>query len=188
MTIFFTGDEHYDHFNAIKQNNRPFSTSDEMNHALITNHNEVVSDGDKVFHVGDFTLKRGNGGNSFAKHIISQLNGEHVFVRGSHDYWAKKLNLPYMIEMIHDGQFMVLCHYAGRTWPRSHYNTWNLHGHSHGKLDPIGKQYDVGVDNNNLYPIEFVAVKEIMDNSPDNFNYKPGTQWVETKKQHIHLN
>jgi len=171
--IFYTGDEHYDHFNAIKQNNRPFTTSDEMNHTLITNHNSVITDNDIVYHVGDFTLKRGKGGCSFAAHIIEQLNGEHIFVRGSHDYWAKKLNLPYMIEVMVGDHFVVLCHYAGRTWPRSHYNSWNIHGHSHGGLDPIGKQYDAGVDNNNLFPISDDAVKEIMDMSPNNFNYIP---------------
>jgi calcineurin-like phosphoesterase family protein len=39
-----------------------------------------------------------------------------------------------------------------RVWPRSHHNSWQLYGHSHGKLLPIGKQWDIGVDNNDFYP------------------------------------
>ncbi len=174
---FYTADEHYDHFNSIKQNNRPFETNAEMNRTMIDNHNSVVTDADTTYHVGDFTLKRGNGGLKFANTIIEQLNGVHFFVKGSHEYWAKKLDLPYMIELPLEGRYLVLCHYAGRTWPRSHYNSWNLHGHSHGKLPPIGKQIDVGVDTNNFYPYSDARIKEIMDASPDNFNYIKGTAW-----------
>jgi len=174
---FYTADEHYDHFNAIRQNNRPFETNDEMNHTMITNHNEIVGDDDTTYHVGDLTLKRGNGGAKFAKHIISQLKGQHIFVRGSHEYWAKKLDLPYMIEQPCGDFYIVMCHYACRTWPRSHYNSWNLHGHSHGKLEPIGKQLDVGVDTNDFYPYSFDRVKQIMSKSPNNFNYKEGIAW-----------
>lgn len=175
--IFYTADEHYDHFNSIKQNSRPFHTSDEMNHEMITNHNSIVTDNDTTYHIGDFTLKRGKGGSSFAQHIIDQLNGEHIFIRGSHEYWAKKLNLPYMIEQQLEDCFIVMCHYACRTWPRSHYNSWNLHGHSHGKLTPIGKQMDVGVDTNNFFPYSLDKVKMLLSAAPDNFNYIPGTEW-----------
>jgi calcineurin-like phosphoesterase family protein len=57
-----------------------------------------------------------------------------------------------------------------RTWHRSHYNAWLLYGHSHGRLPPIGKSWDVGVDNNNFTPISFEQVKDIMKARPDNPN------------------
>jgi calcineurin-like phosphoesterase family protein len=57
-----------------------------------------------------------------------------------------------------------------RTWARSHYNSWQLYGHSHGKLEPIGKQWDIGVDNNNYYPVSFDQITEIMKTRPDNPN------------------
>lgn len=175
--IYYTSDEHYDHFNSIKQNNRPFDTTDEMNHTLITNHNNTVTDNDITYHLGDFTLKRGKSGRRFAEDIIRQLNGEHIFIRGSHEYWAKHLDLPYMIEQDLPECFIVMCHYACRTWPRSHYNSWNLYGHSHGKLPPEGKQLDVGVDVWNFEPISLSKIIEIMKTAPDNFNYIPGTEW-----------
>ena len=51
---------------------------------------------------------------------------------------------------------IVVCHYAMRVWPRSHYNSWMLYGHSHGKLAPQRKQWDIGIDNNNFYPISLI--------------------------------
>ena len=43
-------------------------------------------------------------------------------------------------------------------------------GNSHGRLDPIGKSWDIGVDNNNFYPISFDKVSKIMEDRPDNPN------------------
>ena len=39
--IYFTGDEHFGHKNAIKYCNRPFSDVDEMDREIIKRHNEV---------------------------------------------------------------------------------------------------------------------------------------------------
>jgi calcineurin-like phosphoesterase family protein len=69
-----------------------------------------------------------------------------------------------------EGQYVVACHYAMRVWPRSHYNSYLCYGHSHGQLAPQGKQWDVGVDNNDFYPVSFQKLKVIMENQPDNFN------------------
>ena len=69
-----------------------------------------------------------------------------------------------------EGIYIVCDHYAGRVWARSHYNSYQLYGHSHGHLPPEGKQWDVGVDNNNFFPVSFEQIKEIMAKRPDNFN------------------
>jgi hypothetical protein len=37
-------------------------------------------------------------------------------------------------------------------------------------LPPIGKQWDVGVDNNDFYPVSLPQLKEIMKTREDNFN------------------
>jgi calcineurin-like phosphoesterase family protein len=47
-----------------------------------------------------------------------------------------------------------------RTWPASHMGSWQLYGHSHGKLPPIGFQLDVGVDSWEFYPVSWEEVKE----------------------------
>jgi hypothetical protein len=65
---------------------------------------------------------------------------------------------------------ITLCHWCMRVWPKSHYNSWHLYGHSHGKLPSEGKSHDVGVDNNNFYPLSLIEITKIMKYKPDNFN------------------
>ena len=164
---FFTADQHYGHKRIIEPDycDRPFESIEEMDEALIANHNAVVKPGDIVFHVGDFALVP----RARVQGYIDQLNGNHVFIRGSHDRWLQK-SAPYIVELKIEGQQLVLCHYAMRTWRWSHYNSWQLYGHSHGKLEPIGKQWDIGVDNNYFYPVSFDQIVEIMAERPDNPN------------------
>jgi calcineurin-like phosphoesterase family protein len=165
MTYFYTGDEHYGHKKIIVYCNRPFPSVEEMNEVIVDKHNEVVGPNDTVVHAGDFTLAP----NHFAQKFIKRLNGKHIFVRGSHDSWLPK-NHQTRFEM-HIGKVQIVVdHYAGRVWSKSHYNSWQLYGHSHGGLPPIGKQWDVGVDNNDFYPVSFEQLLEIMAKQPDNFN------------------
>ena len=41
--------------------------------------------------------------------------------------------------------------------------TINLHGHSHGRLNPLTRQFDVGVDVRDFQPITLAALMEGMD-------------------------
>jgi calcineurin-like phosphoesterase family protein len=171
---YFTADEHYGHAKIIEYCSRPFANVDEMNDEIIRRHNEVVTKDDTVWHAGDFTLST----LKYAENIIRRLNGQHFFVRGSHDKWLEKiiseeLLNPFreFVELRVDKQtIVVICHYAMRVWPRSHYNSWQVYGHSHGHLPPQGKQWDVGVDNNNFYPVSLDQLTKIMAKQPDNFN------------------
>jgi hypothetical protein len=45
-----------------------------------------------------------------------------------------------------DERRLVLCHYPFRTWNGIGGGAVNIHGHSHGRLTPATRQYDVGVD------------------------------------------
>jgi calcineurin-like phosphoesterase family protein len=72
-----------------------------------------------------------------------------------------------------EGIPITLCHYAMRVWNKSHFNAWQLFGHSHATLSPIGKQYDIGVDNNEFRPISFKQLQLIMAKLPNNINYIP---------------
>lgn len=174
--LFFTSDEHYAHKNIIKYCGRPFKDEIENDETIITRHNERVKVGDTTIHAGDFTLIP-RADVVFRKYV-SRLNGNHIFIRGSHDRW---MNGTYheIWERTINGQVIVVCHYAMLVWPRSHYGSWQLYGHSHGGLShgsPVvmGKQWDVGVDNNNFYPVSFDELVEIMKTRPDNFNLIKG--------------
>ncbi len=80
MTIWFTSDEHYSHLNVIRYCQRPFSSIDEMNETMIRLHNEVVSPGDEVWHLGDFSLR-----DEYVKQYLPRLNGIHHLICGNHD-------------------------------------------------------------------------------------------------------
>ena len=155
--IWFTADEHYGHSNIIKYCNRPFENIQQMDEEIIKRHNEVVKKEDTVIHGGDFTLAN----KEIAGRYIARLNGKHIFIKGSHDKWLN--NAPFIYEKKIDENYIVVCHYAMRTWPRSHYGSWQLYGHSHGQLKPIGLQYDIGVDNNNFYPVSLAQIREIIN-------------------------
>jgi len=159
---FFTADEHYGHEKIIQYCNRPFVDVKAMNATIVANFNFLVGKDDITVHAGDFGFFKGM---SQAEEVIRQLNGNHIFLCGSHDHWLPD-STKFMWRKMIDNQFVVVCHYAMRTWERAHYGAWQLFGHSHGTLLPVGKQWDVGVDNNNFYPVSFDRVEDIMSHIP----------------------
>lgn len=174
---FFVADEHYGHEKILspeycdRRARMAVLNVDEMNEVLIANHNERVTQQDVTVHAGDFCWYK----KLDVHKLVKRLNGTHIFIRGSHDawlpssakyMWRKMIAIPHPM-LADDGlwafrQFIVVCHYAMRRWERSHYGSWQLYGHSHGRLEPIGLQHDVGVDNNNFYPVSLIELVEIM--------------------------
>jgi len=174
--IWFTADFHLSHKNIIKYCNRPFKSVEEMDDSIIINLTESVKSGDILYFLGDLTFKK-----ETAIEFFDILKGIEIhYIIGNHDskeviniarqFCASVTNLTDIY--IHD-QPISLCHYAMRVWNKSHFNAWQLYGHSHGSLGPIGKQCDVGVDTNNYRPISFENLKVIMEKMPNNFNYIP---------------
>lgn len=185
---WFTSDEHYRHKNILKyQPDRPGNTIEEMEETFIQNHNELVSDKDITIHIGDFCWpfcpKKEIVQQAFQ--VIGQLKGKHIFLPGSHDRWLKqelrkdyydsKIQIVEPIwELKYKKRHIVCCHYPMLQWPRSHYGSWHLHGHSHSKLDHrnlINKgllqyinAYDIGVDNNNYRPVSYETLVFIFEN------------------------
>ena len=90
--------------------------------------------------------------------LLDALHGRKHLVTGNNDPvgvralpgWASVS--PYM-ETDVDGIALVLCHYAFRTWRGMSRGALNLHGHSHGRLRPQTRQFDVGVDARDFRPI-----------------------------------
>lgn len=54
--IWFSSDHHFNHKNIIDYCKRPFQSVEEMNIALIENHNKFVNKNDDVYFLGDFVL------------------------------------------------------------------------------------------------------------------------------------
>jgi calcineurin-like phosphoesterase family protein len=172
--IYFTADGHLGHANIIKFCNRPFSSIEEMDECIIDNWNSVVTKNDAVYYLGDFAWVRHE---EYAK----RLNGNKYLIKGNHDYRSNAFytgrcgfrSVTKRSEISIEKNHLILDHYCLRVWNRSHYNSWHLYGHSHGRLLPIGKSYDVGVDNNNFMPVSYDDIKVIMSNSDNNANYIP---------------
>lgn len=141
-----------------------------MNETLIDSHNSLVRCNDVVIHCGDFCWAKNR---TQAAVYYSRLAGNHIFLKGSHDGWLPA-SAKYMWRKVIDGQLVVACHYAMRTWEQAHYGSWQVYGHSHGQLLPIGKQWDVGVDNNHFYPVSFNELRQIMEARPLERLYEHG--------------
>ena len=116
--------------------------------------------------------------------VLKRLNGSINFILGSHDknlseaveafnkehgIASHKIIGP-MATVCVEKVEITLCHYSMRTWPKSHYGTWHLFGHSHGKLEGLGKSFDVGVDAWHFELLSFAEVTRVMALRPDNFN------------------
>lgn len=147
--IWFTADTHFKHQLMLDGErfspHRPWSTPEEMDHAIIAMWNARVKPGDRVYHLGDVCC----GHHSHISDYWDQLNGEKWLIIGNHDEkrlraWFKrgadqsrvthykkvKLQDP-ATNQVHK---VILSHYAMRVWDCSHYGAIHLYGHSHGKL------------------------------------------------------
>lgn len=159
--LFFTSDTHFQHTNIIKYCNRPFSSVEEMNEKLIQYWNETISNDDIVFHLGDFAFC----GPTKAREIKEKLNGKIILIRGNHDYESTlKLfdNVFDQLLLNLNGDLVYLNHYPFGNFPdNTHYQ---MFGHIHStKENPCQylckHQYDVGVDNNDYRPINWLNIK-----------------------------
>ncbi|TIV06373.1 MAG: metallophosphoesterase, partial [Mesorhizobium sp.] len=61
-------------------------------------------------------------------------------------------------ELTIDGRLLILCHYPFRTWNQIGKKSIDLHGHSHGRLSPVTRQYDTGVDSWDFRPVTLSAI------------------------------
>lgn len=165
MTIWFTSDTHFGHARVIEYCSRPFKDLAEMDASLIERWNQRVKPGDTVYHLGDFALVRSKDLHLIQKYVQA-LNGQIHLIMGNHDQKRAKglagfAEVKEYKEITVGEQKIILLHYAMKVWNKSHFGSWQLHGHSHGSLprDITMKQIDVGVDVWNYAPISFEEVE-----------------------------
>ena len=151
--IFFTSDTHFGDHRVLNIGKRPFADVAEMDRALTANWNAAVGPGDEVWHLGDVARRAGD-----TAGLLERLHGRKHLVRGNNDPpatvaaagWASVQDYA---ELEVDGTRLVLCHYAFRSWNGQGRGAINLHGHSHGRLKPLPRQHDVGVDARDFRPV-----------------------------------
>ena len=158
MSLYFTSDTHFGDHRTLNIHKRPFASVAEMDEALVAAWNAAVGESDEVWHLGDFARKLAD-----IPALLERLNGRVHLVRGNNDPagicellgWASVSDYR---ELEAEGRKLVLCHYPFRSWNGQHRGALNLHGHSHGKLKPLPRQYDVGVDARGFRPITLAEI------------------------------
>ena len=167
---FYTADQHFFHRNIIDFCDRPFLSVDQMNEAIIANHNDRVTPADEVYMLGDISFQ-----GSLGVDILKNLNGQKHLIIGNHDCntiirWAGWKSIQEMKEVKDGGDKIILCHYPLLSWNGMWKGSFHFHGHCHGTLRDIGhmldlprhaqadrlvdrKMCDVGVDSWNFTPV-----------------------------------
>ena len=150
--IYVTSDQHFDHRNANRLCERPFSSLEEMNEVLLSRWNETVGPQDIVYHLGDLAL----GQKPWL--WLEKLHGQIIIIRGNHDrkWYArdKSLTLSYA------GIDLLLIH---RPWEAADWEGWILHGHSHQKrpfIDPENRRVNVSVEMTDYRPVLLDTIVE----------------------------
>jgi calcineurin-like phosphoesterase family protein len=160
MSVYFTADNHFGHSGARSLYRRPFASVAEMDQVMIDRWNSVVKPEDEVWHLGDFAVRQSS---ERVAYLLGMLHGSKHLVTGNNDdaavtgcnSWESRQQY---VELMIDGTRLVLCHYPFRTWRDMAKGAINLHGHSHGRLKPQARQYDVGVDVWDFRPVPLEQV------------------------------
>lgn len=129
---FYISDTHFGHQNIIRYDNRPFSTADEMDEALIDRWNDVVSDEDTVYVLGDFSWHR----EEKTLEILDSLSGHKVLIKGNHDRVSPNIARKFdkvcdYLEITDGKERVVMNHYPMPFWNGQFRNTVHLYGHVH---------------------------------------------------------
>jgi len=161
VSVRFTGDSHFGHGGALGLFRRPFASVAGMDQAMVERWNEVIGPDDEVWHLGDFAVRQSP---ARMAALLEALCGRKHLIIGNNDGaattglsgWA---SVQHYAELELDGAWLVLCHYPLRSWNRMARGALNLHGHSHGRLKPLPRQVDVGVDVWDFRPVTLAEIR-----------------------------
>ena len=185
--IYFTSDLHLGHANVIKLCNRPFSSVDEMDAALIERWNKKVHRDDAVYILGDLMFRNAKSPDEY----LRQLKGKKHLITGNHDRsWTKHCDLGAFflsvtnLDFISDGKRqMTLCHFPMMSWPhmpRSYMVFAHIHGNTDADYWPLiarsERMLNAGVDINNFEPVTFEEMEE--NNRKHKANHQVGSQVI----------
>lgn len=135
LDTFIISDTHFGHKNIIKYCDRP-ENHDEI---MFNNWNKIVSDEDKILHLGDLTFK------SNAYIDLKSLTGEKYLLLGNHDHkshdWYAENGfqvVPKRLYFQHGDRRILFTHY-----PEDRFDIpWhvNIHGHIHNNSWVVKKE------------------------------------------------
>lgn len=139
---YFIGDTHFFHDNILTFDGRPFIDTHQMFEYMKAEWNDVVTDQDVVYILGDFCWSRDP---DVVQGLLRQLNGRKRLIKGNHDQFLKNASIKKEFETIRDydeirigNNHVVLQHFPIASWKNMHgvgndrAEAWiHLHGHTH---------------------------------------------------------
>jgi calcineurin-like phosphoesterase family protein len=159
--IFLISDTHFGHVGVtqfLREDGtklRPWDNIEEMDEALVSNWNKIVTPKDKVYHLGDVVINR--------KHLktLLRLNGEKVLVKGNHDIFRINEYLEHFKDVrgYHILDNLIMSHIPIHPDSRGRFRG-NIHGHLHANTVGDPWYYNVSVEQINYTPIPFETVRE----------------------------
>ena len=188
---FFVSDLHLSHEGILKGHRGTiFSSVKEHNETILDNIFSLLKPGDRLYHLGDLAWKYPNEDYQELFNMFRKYRIELHLTIGNHDrptQWKHKAikSVSYMKEIKVEKQSITLCHYPLVVWNKSHYGSWNLHGHIHyedatwnkaldlSEYDSSlqGKKLNVNTELNDFKPWSFEEVKSYMDSRGNNWDF-----------------
>lgn len=182
--VWFVSDVHANHDKDFIWKSRGFTSAQSFTSSSIDRINSLVAPNDVLINLGDWFL---NSTEDSVAEYLAQIKCDNVYyIYGNHESILGRDVLPYKVqyqfnkpgrrwfrgynylEVVVNGQYIVLSHYPLYSWNKMKHGSWCLSGHCHGGVNEFHKDrksLDVGWDNFNG-PISFEEVKEIMDKKP----------------------
>ena len=178
--IWLTSDLHLFHNQGFIYEPRGFSSIEGMNKAIERNWNEMVSDEDEVYILGDLMVGGKTYSNDAGMEIVRRLKGRKHVIIGNHDT-DMRIKLYRQEDSIVDVQYALMMRYKGRSLYLSHYPTFtsnldhekpkqwiiNFFGHTHSNerfYEGIPFIYNVALDAHDNCPVSLdEALQEIKE-------------------------
>ena len=151
--VFVISDTHFGHHNIIKFDAtrafRPFATIEEHDQELVRRWNNVVSNKDVVYHLGDVYFGQKN------SVILGELRGIKKLVLGNHDYYSLDIYKQYFSKIFGATSFSeaLLTHVPVHPTQLEHRFKMNIHGHMHASKLDDPRYVCVAVEHTGLAPI-----------------------------------
>jgi calcineurin-like phosphoesterase family protein len=148
---------------------RDFDTPEEMTQQLADNFNSVLPDNAILFHLGDWSF----GGQDNIEKFRNMLNVRELhLVTGNHDHHQERGHFDHLftsrqkyVELEVEKSTFCLFHFPIASWNGIRKGWYQLHGHQHWQGENRfgnGRQMDVGVDGNNLFPYKLTDVIDLL--------------------------
>lgn len=163
--VWLTSDLHFCHNREFLYGSRGFANTEEALENTVKRFNEVVSEEDTVWILGDCILND----NEKGIEALKQLKGHKHLVIGNHDTLAR-ITLYKENEIFESIQYATMIKYKKYNFYLSHYPAitgnhdgtapYNIHGHTHSKdkFCEFDGCYNVNQDAHNCYPVDMDTI------------------------------